>query len=126
VVRLAGRRSAIPSEGFGLELPAAGAVGGGSKVLAARTGILLGGAILDRLGRGLTSFFTFPAWPPCTESVLIAEGPGGSIARDAADSCVTATFDRGVVKLKGMGTVGVILDVLGVCEAPSGASLPGV
>jgi len=55
---LLGRRPATPSAGFGLEppAPAVDVDKGGRDVLAARTGILLGGAIVALLGSGLTSF----------------------------------------------------------------------
>jgi hypothetical protein len=60
VVRLTGRRFARPSAGFGLDdpAPAVEVDKGGRDVLADRTGIMLGGGMIARFGRGLTSFCT--------------------------------------------------------------------
>ena len=126
VVRLAGRRSAIPSEGFGLEAPApavAETARGGRDDFAARTGILLGGAILALFGSGLTSFAVLSAEPPCAVAFAKVDV---SVGTRNVESWVAVTFERGVVKLNGMGTVGVMRDMLGVCFGTIGADLPGV
>ena len=125
-MRLAGRRSAIPSEGFGLEAPApavAGAVRGGRDGFAARTGILLGGAILARFGSGLTSFAMLSAEVPCAVVLVEVEE---SVGTGIVESWVAVTFERGVVKLNGIGIVGVMRDMLGVCAGLGCTCLPGV
>jgi hypothetical protein len=80
VVRLTGRRFARPSEGFGLDdpAPAVEVDKGGSDVFADRTGIMLGGGMTARFGRGLTSFGTsaspITSWDAIATAILVSSG----------------------------------------------------
>lgn len=104
---LIGRRPARPSAGLGFEAPAPAVEvdEGGRDVFAARIGILLGGAIVARLGNGLTSFNgAATKLSSYTDEVRAA----GSISVDDMEAFGAIGLARGVLKVKGMGTVGTI------------------
>ena len=120
VVRLTGRRFARPSAGFGLDVPAPAVEEdkGGRDVLADRTGIMLGGGITARFGRGLTSFGTseppIASWDDTTATGFIA-----SLVTGFDSDVVASGFARGVLKLNGMGTVGTMRPTPGVVALSS-------
>ena len=91
---------------------------GGSDVFVDRTGIMLGGGMTARFGNGLTSFDTSVLIIASCDVVATApllESMGSRVDSDiAADG-----FARGVLKLNGIGTVGIVRPTPGVVDLSS-------
>jgi hypothetical protein len=98
---------------------------GGRDVLADRTGIMLGGGMTARVGRGLTPFGT-SASPIASWDAAIATGFIASLIAGCDSDVVAGGFARGVLKLNGIGTVGIMRAIPGVVDLSSAVGRCGV
>jgi hypothetical protein len=88
-----------------------------------RTGIMLGGGMTARFGRGLTSFDISVSLTTFCDDEPIVTGMEASLSACASSDDVAVVFALGVLKLNGMGTVGIMRAVPGVVDLSSAVGL---